>query len=85
MSKNAKAAAPASPAPALTAVRRTSRLPVEAVLAALRGAGPVGLTVPFMAESLQVAERDVRLSIDALRVKKFAVVRSALKTFALSA
>ncbi len=82
----AAAAAVSAPASIISAVaKRNSRLPTEAVLSSLRSAGPAGLTVPSMAEKLACAERDVRLAIDALRVKKFDIKRCALKTFALSA
>lgn len=79
----AKSPVVAAPVPAVKS--RTSRLPTTAVLEALRAAGPTGLTVPAMAAALKVEERDVRLSIDKLRVLKFPVVRCAKLTFALSA
>lgn len=85
-SQTAAPAAPAPAAPTVSAVaKRASRLPVAGVLAALTAAGPTGLTVPSMAASLAVAERDVRLAIDALRNKKHPIARIAVKTFALPA
>lgn len=77
----AAAAAAASAAPLSAVPRRASRLPTAAVLSSLAAAGSAGVTVPALAAALNVPERDVRLAIDALRVKKFPILRSALKTF----
>jgi hypothetical protein len=82
MAKNAsKTVAVAAP----VVKSRNSRLPTQGVLDALQAAGATGRTVPTLAVDLGVSERDVRLCIDKLRVLKYAIVRSAKMTFALSA
>lgn len=84
MSKKVPAAAVATPTAPAVKAPRGSRLPVNAVLAALTASGPAGLTVPALAAALAAPERDIRLSIDKLRALKYPVVRAAKLTFALA-
>lgn len=68
--------------------KRASRLPVDALIVAMKSAGPTGSTVASLATALGgIPERDVRISIDAYRRKNgySAIVRPAPKTFALPA
>jgi hypothetical protein len=80
MSKNPTQAHPAKTAEAQTPPKRQSRLPIDAIKKAITG---TAMVVSEIAKKANVSERDVRLSIDAIRRKEGsnAVARTALRTF----